>query len=108
MVKYKAQLNSVFSCLSDETRRDILSRLVDKEMTVSEIAKPYKMSLAAFSKHLKILEKAKLVIKRRKGKEQWIRLAPMALKDASLYLHSYRLMWEERFDSLEQYLNHNS
>ena len=108
MVKYKVNLDSIFSSLSDATRRDILRRVAERELTVSEIAEPYEMSLAAISKHLKVMERAGLILKRRQGKEQWVRLGPGALKDASAYLEHYRAMWEERLDSLEQFLNNNN
>lgn len=104
MVEYSLQLDSVFSSLADPTRRDILNRVARSQLTVSQIAQPYDMSLAAISKHLKVLEKAQLVIKRRKGKEQMVRLAPQALGDALDYLEHYRQMWESRLDSLERYL----
>jgi DNA-binding transcriptional ArsR family regulator len=73
-------------------------------MSVGEIAQPYDLSFAAVSKHLKVLEKAKLIIKRRRGKEQMVRLSPQALADADRYLEVYRRLWEERFDALENYL----
>jgi DNA-binding transcriptional ArsR family regulator len=104
MVEYSLQLDSIFNSLADPTRRDILNRIARSPLTVSQVAQPYDMSLAAISKHLKVLEKARLVSKRRKGKEQIVRLAPQALGDASDYLEYYRQMWESRLDSLEQYL----
>jgi DNA-binding transcriptional ArsR family regulator len=105
MVEYTLNLNSIFGSLSDPTRRDILRRVATEELSVGEIAKPYDLTLAAVSKHLKILEKAKLVIKHRRGKEQIVQLAPQAFADADEYLKHYRQLWETRFDSLEDYLN---
>ncbi|MFN7160753.1 MAG: ArsR/SmtB family transcription factor [Candidatus Gracilibacteria bacterium] len=105
MVEYTLSLDSIFGSLADPTRRDILTRVAKEELTVSEIAKPYSMSLAAISKHLKILEKAKLILKRRSGKEQYVQLSPAALSEASEYLEKYKEMWEERLDSLENYLS---
>ncbi len=104
MVEYTLQLDSVFGSLADPTRRDILKRVARCELTVGEIAYPYDMSLAAVSKHLKILEKAKLVIKRRRGKQQFVRATPKTLADAEEYLEQYRQMWEDRLDALEDYL----
>ncbi len=101
MVEYTMNLDSVFGSLADPTRRDILQRLTRSELSVNEIANPYDMSLAAVSKHLKILEKARLVIKRRKGKQQIVELAPKTLNEANDYLERYRQMWEERYDALE-------
>lgn len=104
MVEYSLQLDSVFGSLADPTRRDILRRVARSELTVGEISQPYDMSLAAVSKHLKILEQAKLIIKRRKGKQQMVRLSPGALSQATDYLEVYREMWEQRLDNLEEYL----
>lgn len=104
MVEYTLSLDSVFGSLADPTRRDILTRISMQEMSVGEIAQPYDLSFAAVSKHLKVLEKARLIIKRRRGREQMVRLSPQALEGADKYLEEYRRLWEERFDSLEDYL----
>jgi DNA-binding transcriptional ArsR family regulator len=85
MVEYTLSLDSIFSSLADPTRRDILRRLINQELTISEIAKPYDLTFAAVSKHLKVLEKAQLIIKRRRGKEQMVQVSPLALKDAADY-----------------------
>jgi DNA-binding transcriptional ArsR family regulator len=98
-------LNNIFSSLADPTRRDILRRVAGTELTVSEVAQPYDLSLAAVSKHLKILEQARLIIKRRQGKQQYVSLSPPAFANAAEYLEWYRRLWEERYDSLEAYLN---
>ncbi len=97
-------LDVIFRSLADPTRRDILQRVAKKEMSIGDIAKHYNMTFAAISKHLKILEKAKLVIKRRKGKEQIVALSPVAFKEAADYLGQYEQLWNDRFDRLEQYL----
>jgi len=104
MVEYVLSLDSIFSSLSDPTRRDILRRLISQELTISEIAKPYDMTFAAISKHLKVLEKAQLIIKQRRGKEQMVSVSPAALKDAADYLENYRLLWDDRFQSLDKLL----
>lgn len=104
MVEHALQLNSVFSSLADPTRRDILKRVAKKELSIGDIAKHYDLSFAAISKHLVVLEKAKLILKRRQGKQQYVQLAPAALKDASKELEHYRVMWEDRLDRLETYL----
>jgi len=104
MVEYYLQLNSVFGSLADATRRDILKRVAKKELSVGEIAKPYRLTFAAISKHLMVLEKAKLIVKRREGKQQYVQLAPAQLKNAADYLANYQKLWEGRLDSLEQYL----
>lgn len=107
MVESTIQLNSIFGCLSDPTRRDILSRVSKQALTVSEIAQAYDLTLAAISKHLQVLEKAKLVFKRREGKQQYVQLAPATLKEADTYLKRYEALWNDRIDSLEAYLKNN-
>jgi DNA-binding transcriptional ArsR family regulator len=97
-------LDSIFQSLADPTRRDILRRVAKQEMSISDIAKPYKMSFAAIAKHLSVLAKAQLIIKKRKGKEQIIQLSPAAFKDATAYLKTYEKLWNDRLDHLEHYL----
>lgn len=104
MTAHTLQLNSIFSALADPTRRDILKRVGKRELPVSEIAKPYKLTLAAISKHLKVLEEAKLILKRRQGKQQLVQASPIALKDAADHLKMYEAQWNDRFDRLEAYL----
>lgn len=84
MVEYT--LDTIFSSLADPIRRDILQRVGENELSVNEIALPYDVSLAAVSKHLKILEQAKLVIKRRRGKQQLVRANLDGLTDATEFL----------------------
>jgi len=105
MVEYTLSLDSIFSSLADPTRRDILMRLSNRELSVGEVAKPYNLTFAAISKHLKVLERASLIIKRRRGKEQMVSLAPQALADAAEYLQWYRQLMAARYDSLENYLS---
>jgi DNA-binding transcriptional ArsR family regulator len=104
MVEHTLDLDSIFGSLADPTRRDILSRVARRELSISEIAKTYDLTFAAISKHLKVLEKAQLVIKRRRGKEQIVSLAPQALAGADDYLRQYRQMWQDRFEALDSYL----
>jgi DNA-binding transcriptional ArsR family regulator len=104
MVERTAQLDLVFGALSDETRRDILRRVAKKELSVGEIASSYDISFAAVAKHLVVLEKARLVTKRREGKLQVAALSPAALTDAAKHLERYRNIWESRLDRLEKYL----
>ncbi|HEV7454457.1 MAG TPA: metalloregulator ArsR/SmtB family transcription factor [Candidatus Saccharimonadales bacterium] len=105
MVECALDLDLVFGCLADPTRRDILQRVSRCQLSVSEIAQVYDVTLAAISKHLKILEKARLIIKRRQGKQQIVQLAPAALKDADEYLQFYRRLWEDSFDALDVFLS---
>jgi DNA-binding transcriptional ArsR family regulator len=91
-------LSRVFGALADPTRRAILARLADGEAGVQEIARPFDMTLPAISKHLKVLEKAKLI---RRGKDkQWrpCALEAAPLKEASDWIGGYRQFWEERLD----------
>ena len=97
-------LDAVFGALADPTRRALLARLSTGVRSVSELAEPFAMSQPAISKHLKVLEKAGLVIR---GKDaQWrprsISAAP--LKEANIWLEQYRKLWDERLDRLEAYL----
>ena len=105
MVEYALSLDSIFNSLADPTRRDILRRVSNEELSVGEIAKSYDLTLAAISKHLKVLEKASLIIKRRRGKEQMVSLAPRAMADAMEYLQWYQQFMGARYDSLENYLS---
>ena len=98
------QLSRVFAALADPTRRAILARLSQGQAGVQEIAEPFNMSLPAISKHLKVLEKAKLI---RRGKDaQWrpCTLEAAPLKEASDWIGDYRQFWEESFDRLDEYL----
>ena len=106
MVEYTLDpLDLIFGSLAHPIRRGILRQLMKKEMRISDIAKPYKMTFAGISKHLGVLEKAKLIRKRREGKEQIVQLSPTALKDAAQYLKEYEKLWNARFDALQKYLN---
>jgi DNA-binding transcriptional ArsR family regulator len=105
MVEYSTQLDLVFGSLADPTRRDIFQRVSGNESTVGEIAKHYKMSYAAVSKHLKVLEKANLISKRKKGRQQLILAKPKALKNIEDYLSKYEKVWDSRFDALEELLD---
>ncbi len=104
MVEDTAQLDMVFGSLADATRRDILARVIKAELSVGEIAAKYKMSFAAVAKHLQILEKAKLVVKRRQGREQIVSVSPATVRTAAEYLEQYEAMWNQRFDALEKLL----
>jgi DNA-binding transcriptional ArsR family regulator len=104
MVEYSLQLDSVFNSLADPTRRDILLRVAGRELSVNEIAAPYPISLAAISKHLKVLEKARLINKRREGKQHIVSLVPETLRSADEHLEQYRQMWQGRFNKLDALL----
>jgi DNA-binding transcriptional ArsR family regulator len=102
MVEYSLQLDSIFASLADPTRRDILARVARAELSISELVAEYNMSFAAVSKHLKIMEHARLIVKRREGKKQMVSLAPDALMSADEYLEQYRQMWQSRYDKLDK------
>lgn len=104
MVEHTISLDSTFGALSDPTRRDILRRISDGELSVGQLARFYDLTFAAVSKHLKVLEKAQLIAKRRNGKEQLVRLAPQAMADAADYIEWYKQFMEKRLDALETYL----
>jgi DNA-binding transcriptional ArsR family regulator len=104
MVERTTQLDSVFGSLADTTRRDILRRVAGRELSVGEIASSYDISLAAVSKHLIVLERARLVTKRREGKLQIVGFSPAPLGDAARHLQRYRDIWESSLDKLETYL----
>lgn len=105
MVEYTSTLDGIFGSLADPTRRDILRRVANSELSIGEIAAHYDLTFAAISKHLQVLEKAKLVIKRKRGKEQMVHLAPQAFTDANQYLDWYKQVWDQRTDSLEHFLS---
>ena len=96
-------LNATFSALADPTRRAVLARLAEGEATVNELAQPFEMSLPAFSKHLKVLERAGLVEKSRQAQFRPCKLKPEPLREATDWLEKYRAIWEGRFDRLEAY-----
>ena len=98
------QLSSTFAALADPTRRAILGKLSRGEKSVSELAKPFKMSLPAVSKHLKVLERAGLIERSREAQWRPCRLKPQRLKAASEWLDGYRQFWEQSLDRLEDYL----
>lgn len=97
-------LSSTFSALADPTRRAILSRLALGEATVTELAEPFAISLPAVSKHLKVLEKAGLVVRETKAQWRPRRLEAAPLKEISEWIERYRQFWEQSFDRLDEYL----
>src|SRR5919202_573107 len=98
------ELSTTFQALADPTRRAILARLAQGEATVLELAEPFRLSLPAVSKHLKVLHKAGLISQGRRGQWRPCRLEPARLKDVSDWVERYRATWEERFGRLDEYL----
>jgi DNA-binding transcriptional ArsR family regulator len=97
-------LSTTFAALADPTRRAILARLSVGEVSVKELAGPFRMSLPAVSKHLKVLERAHLITRSRNAQWRPCRLKAKPLKDAVDWLEHYRRFWEESLDRLEDYL----
>ena len=97
-------LSATFAALADPTRRAILARLALGESSVTELAEPFRMSMPAVSKHLKVLEHAGLIARGREAQWRPCRLKPEALKGVDAWLKEYRQLWEERFDRLDDYL----
>ncbi|MEM7145937.1 MAG: metalloregulator ArsR/SmtB family transcription factor [Verrucomicrobiota bacterium] len=98
-------LTATFSALADPTRRAILERLSKGEATVTELAEPLHMSLPAVSKHLKVLERAGLLQRRRDGRQHIMNFDGSKLRDAADWIERYRRFWEGNFDRLAQYLD---
>jgi DNA-binding transcriptional ArsR family regulator len=98
-------LSATFAALADPTRRAILARLVEGEAPVTELAEPFAMSLPAVSKHLKVLERARLIERSRHAQWRPCRLAPEPLKEVADWVERYRRFWEERLDRLDDYLS---
>lgn len=97
-------LNAVFHALGDPTRRDMLRSLAEGERTVSELAEPFDMSLAAASKHVKVLETAGLIRREIRWRTHVCRLAPRPLAEAHEWLGFYERFWTGRLDQLERLL----
>jgi DNA-binding transcriptional ArsR family regulator len=106
MVEYQqaAELNRVFSALSDPTRRAILQALTKRPATINEIAQPFPFSLNAISKHVMVLERAGLLHREIKGREHYCSIDPRPLGDANHWLEHYRQFWELRMDALQIYV----
>lgn len=104
MVERNARLDSVFHSLSDSTRRDILRRVSQRELSISELARPYRMSFAAVAKHVAVLESARLVRKHQVGKQHRVRVEPQTVQLAQELLEKYKKLWMSRFSALDDLL----
>ncbi len=100
------QLSATFAALADPTRRAILARLVSGECSVSELAEPFDMSMPAVSKHLRVLERAGLIARRREAQWRHCRIEAAPLKEVANWTERYRHIWESRLDRLDTYLQH--
>jgi DNA-binding transcriptional ArsR family regulator len=108
MVNNQRALDSTFAALSDATRRGILARLATGEASVTELAKPYDMSLPAVSKHLRVLESAGLVARSKDGRVHRCRLEAAPMKSAADWMAHYRQFWEAQLDSLQRSLENST
>ena len=102
------QLDQVFFALSDSTRRGILARLSEGTTTIGELSQPYDISAPAVSRHMRILERAGLIQREKRGREHHCTLATHNLKNAEDWLNFHRNFWESRFDGLENLLRNQN
>ena len=105
MVKYSPKvLNRTFAALADPTRRRILAHLARGDRCVTDLARPHAMSLPAVSKHLRVLENAGLIRRKRYGRVHQLKLEAMPMKQAAQWVEEYRRFWESSLDRLARYL----
>ena len=104
MVKRSGILDATFAALSDPTRRGILEQLSRGQTRVTDLAQPYRMSLPAVSKHLRVLERAGLIVRSRVGREHRIRVDPKPIEQARDWIAMYAEVWQRQFDALDDYL----
>ena len=97
-------LDLTFSALADPTRRAILTMLLEDDMAVTDVAEPFEMSLAAISKHLKILARARLIEQEKRGRVKWCKLAPEALKDIAVWIEGFGQFDALNLDAFEKFL----
>ena len=100
-----ARLDATFAALADPTRRAILARLASGQASVTELAEPFSMSQAAISKHLKVLERAGLISRRRDAQRRPRRLEAKPLAEATAWLEKYRRFWEGNYERLDALLD---
>ena len=98
------QLSATFAALADPTRRAILARLIDGDCSVTELAEPFDMSMPAVSKHLRVLEQAGLITRRREAQFRHCHIDAAPLKDVADWADRYRHIWEQRLDRLDAYV----
>jgi DNA-binding transcriptional ArsR family regulator len=98
------RLSVIFGALADPTRRAILVRLADGDATVTELAAPFPISMPAISRHLKVLERARLIARTRSGQHLSSTLQPAPLQEAAEWMEAYRRFWDASFDRLDAHL----
>jgi len=99
------QVDAIFHALADATRRDIVARVIEREQSVSEVAGHYAMSFAAVQKHVAVLERASLVSKERRGREQIVHARPQTIARARQLLDGYEQLWRGRIDRMQSILD---
>lgn len=99
------RLSQTFAALANSTRRAILARLAKGEATVNELAEPFDMSLPAISKHIRVLERAGLIIQGQKAQYRPCTIDVTPLEEISRWTEQYRHIWDERFDRINEYIN---
>src|SRR5450755_1517497 len=104
MVNNTAALDATFGALADPTRRAILATLMLGQSSISELARPHRMSLPAVMKHLRVLERAGLVTQKKSGRIRQCQLSAQPLKTAEQWIAQYRMFWENQFAALDRYL----
>ncbi len=104
MVKHNAQLDLTFSALSDPTRRAILSRLAKGDVSVGELAQPFEISLPAVSKHLRVLQRAGLLVHDPQGRVRRCKLQAEPMREASEWIWRYRSFWTRQLDALAEFV----
>lgn len=104
MVKLQNALDSTFAALSHPTRRGILEQLSAGQTKVTDLARPYRISLPAVSKHLQVLERAGLIVRSRVGREHRIRVDPKPIAYARDWIAENVVVWQQQFDALDEYL----
>ena len=97
-------ISGVFAALADPTRRAILARLAGGEATVNELAAPFPISMQAISKHLNVLERVGLIVRTKEAQWRRCRIDPAPLRDIAQWVEQYRRLWDERYDTLDDYL----
>ena len=105
MVQYRSaqNVNRVAAAISDPTRRAIIERLARGPARISDVAEPFSMSLTGFCKHVRVLERAKLIRRTRRGRENTLELSPQPLRDVARWLLQYEQFWNARVDRLQQF-----
>src|SRR5262245_40914859 len=101
----ETRLDRTLTALADPTRRAILRRLSRGETRVTDLARPFEMSLNSVSKHIRVLERARLVTRRRAGREHWLSFNRQPLDEAAAWIEAQRTFWNQRLDALERELN---